>query len=39
VQTARLNLGYARVSSPIAGRVGQTLVTEGALVGQGQVTP
>jgi len=38
-QTARLNLGYARVSSPIAGRVGQTLVTEGALVGQGQVTP
>ena len=39
MQTARLNLGYARVSSPIAGRVGQTLVTEGALVGQGQVTP
>ena len=38
-QTARLNLGYARVSSPIAGRVGQTLVNEGALVGQGQVTP
>ncbi|RUP35189.1 MAG: efflux RND transporter periplasmic adaptor subunit [Curvibacter sp.] len=39
VQTTQLNLGYARVSSPIAGRVGQTLVTEGALVGQGQVTP
>lgn len=39
VQTARLNLGYASVSSPIAGRVSQTQVTEGALVGQGQVTP
>ena len=35
VQQAQADL----VSSPIAGRVGQTLVTEGALVGQGQVTP
>lgn len=38
VQTARINLGYASVSSPIAGRIGRALVTEGALVGQGEVT-
>lgn len=38
-ETARLNLGYARVTSPIAGRVGRALVTEGALVGQGEATP
>lgn len=38
VQTARLNLGYASVSSPISGRIGRALVTEGALVGQGEVT-
>jgi membrane fusion protein (multidrug efflux system) len=39
VQTARINLGYASVTSPIAGRIGRALVTEGALVGQGEVTP
>ena len=38
VQTARINLGYASVTSPIAGRIGRTLVTEGALVGQGEAT-
>lgn len=38
-ETARLNLGYARVTSPIAGRIGRALVTEGALVGQGEATP
>jgi len=38
VQTARLNLGYASVTSPISGRIGRALVTEGALVGQGEVT-
>ncbi|MFJ2989734.1 efflux RND transporter periplasmic adaptor subunit [Collimonas sp. NPDC087041] len=37
-QTASLNLGYATVTSPIAGRIGKALVTEGALVGQGEVT-
>lgn len=37
-QTASLNLGYATVSSPISGRIGRALVTEGALVGQGEVT-
>jgi membrane fusion protein, multidrug efflux system len=38
VETARINLGYARVTSPIAGRAGQQGVTEGALVGQGTAT-
>lgn len=32
VQTARINLDYATVRAPIAGRIGQSLVTEGALV-------
>jgi membrane fusion protein (multidrug efflux system) len=36
---ARLDLGYATVEAPIAGRVGRALVTEGALVGQGEATP
>ena len=39
VQTARINLGYASVAAPIAGRIGRALVTEGALVGQGEATP
>ena len=39
VQTAQINVGYAAVSSPIAGRIGRALVTEGALVGQGEATP
>lgn len=38
VTTARINLGYARVSAPIAGQAGKQQVTEGALVGQGDVT-
>ncbi|MCG6873352.1 MAG: efflux RND transporter periplasmic adaptor subunit [Gammaproteobacteria bacterium] len=38
VATARLRLGYATVSSPIAGRAGKALVTEGALVGEGEST-
>jgi len=36
---ARLNLGYATVVAPISGRIGRALVTEGALVGQGESTP
>lgn len=39
VQTASINRGYANVVSPIAGRIGRALVTEGALVGQGEATP
>ena len=38
VDTARLNLGYATVTAPISGRIGRALVTEGALVGQGEAT-
>jgi membrane fusion protein (multidrug efflux system) len=37
--TAQINLGHASVTSPIAGRIGRALVTEGALVGQGEATP
>jgi len=39
VKTAQINLGYTTVTAPIAGRIGRALVTEGALVGQGEVTP
>ena len=38
VETARINLSYANVTAPISGRIGRALVTEGALVGQGDVT-
>ena len=38
VQTAQINLSYASVTSPISGRIGRALVTEGALVGQGEAT-
>ncbi len=34
----RLDLGYARVTAPIAGRIGRALVTEGALVGRDDAT-
>jgi membrane fusion protein (multidrug efflux system) len=39
VQTAQINLGHASVTAPISGRIGRALVTEGALVGQGEATP
>lgn len=38
VEAAKINLGYTRVTAPIAGRAGQQQVTEGALVGQGEAT-
>ena len=38
VSSAKLNLGYATVTAPIAGRIGKAEVTEGALVGQGNAT-
>jgi membrane fusion protein (multidrug efflux system) len=38
-QVAQINLGYATVTAPISGRIGRALVTEGALVGQGEATP
>ncbi|UBT80470.1 efflux RND transporter periplasmic adaptor subunit [Pseudomonas amygdali] len=39
VETAQLDLQHATVTAPISGRVGRALVTEGALVGQGEATP
>ncbi|MCZ2497055.1 efflux RND transporter periplasmic adaptor subunit [Xylophilus sp. Kf1] len=38
VSTAQITLGYAQVTAPISGRIGRSLVTEGALVGQGEAT-
>lgn len=38
VETARINLAYTKVSSPIDGRIGRSAVTEGALVQNGQTT-
>jgi membrane fusion protein (multidrug efflux system) len=38
VQTAELNLGYAKVNAPISGRIGKALVTEGALVSATEAT-
>ncbi len=39
LETARINLGYARVCAPIAGRIGKSNVTVGALVTASQPTP
>ena len=38
LKAAELDLGYTRVTAPISGRIGRPFVTEGALVGQGEVT-
>ncbi|WP_318375864.1 multidrug efflux RND transporter periplasmic adaptor subunit AcrA [Enterobacter sp.] len=38
VETARINLAYTKVTSPISGRIGKSAVTEGALVQSGQAT-
>jgi len=32
VETARINLGYTRVTAPISGRIGRSNVTDGAIV-------
>jgi len=39
VESARINVVYTQVLSPINGRIGRTLVTEGALVTSGQAGP
>ena len=39
VQNARINLDYTRVVAPISGRIGKSLVSEGALVTAQQATP
>lgn len=38
VESAKLDLGYTRITAPISGRIGKALVTEGMLVGQSEVT-
>lgn len=38
VESARINLAYTKVTSPINGRIGKSRVTEGALVTNGQAT-
>jgi len=38
VETAHINLVYTRVLSPITGRIGRSLITEGALVTANQAT-
>jgi membrane fusion protein, multidrug efflux system len=37
-QTARINLGYTSVTSPVSGRIGRSAVTEGAYVQAGLAT-
>jgi membrane fusion protein (multidrug efflux system) len=39
VESARINVVYCQVLAPLAGRIGRTLVTEGALVTSQQATP
>lgn len=38
VARAKLNLDYATIRAPISGRIGQALVTEGALVTPGEIS-
>lgn len=39
VESARINLGYTRVTAPISGRIGRSSVTAGALVSAHQALP
>ena len=39
LDTARINLRFTRVTAPITGRIGRSLVTTGALVTTAQATP
>ncbi|MGF6348870.1 membrane fusion protein (multidrug efflux system) [Variovorax sp. W2I14] len=38
VKAARINLEFTRITAPIAGRIGRSAITEGALVAPGQAT-
>jgi membrane fusion protein (multidrug efflux system) len=38
VEAAQINLGYTNVTSPVAGRIGRSMVTEGAYVQASQAT-
>ncbi|MDR2216416.1 MAG: efflux RND transporter periplasmic adaptor subunit [Nevskiaceae bacterium] len=39
LESAQIDLAYAQIRSPISGRIGRSLVTEGALVQGGQAQP
>jgi len=39
LQTARINLRYTTVPAPVSGRIGRSLMTEGALASAGQTGP
>jgi membrane fusion protein (multidrug efflux system) len=39
LQTARINLGYTKITAPISGRIGKSGVTDGAIVTAYQPTP
>lgn len=39
LQTAQINLGYTRITAPIAGTIGRSAVTPGALVTANQTAP
>lgn len=39
LESARINLAYSRITSPIAGVIGKSSVTEGALLAVGQAAP
>ncbi len=39
LETAEIQLGYTKVTAPVSGRIGRSLITEGALVTQNQTQP
>lgn len=39
LESARISLGYTKVTAPVSGRIGRSFVTSGALVTQSQSTP
>jgi membrane fusion protein (multidrug efflux system) len=39
LKTARINLAYTKITAPIAGRIGKSFITTGALVTSGQSSP
>ena len=39
VTSSAINLGYAHIAAPIGGRIGKSMVTQGALVSAGQTSP
>jgi membrane fusion protein (multidrug efflux system) len=39
LETAKINLGYTKITAPISGRIGRSAITEGAIVTAYQPTP